>query len=359
MGRLLKLCRCRTGGFPPIFLVEHGVQPLQGRVVHDGLESGHGRKMGFSMRGKTKNIVIFGAASLALLIAGPALAADAPVITKAPKVVAPATPVFDVAVGGWVGTDYNFRGVSQSDRDPSAGAYFEGQYNGAFGQLYLGIAGASIKWPGVLLSGDYGFTDPAAEIDFFGGWRKTWDKVSVDIGAIYYYYPGETFNGFTSASDFWEIYWKGGYAVNDALTVGANVFYTPDLLHYSSTIATVSGASRRADAIYASLTAKYVLPWKQGDWGSYVSGELGHWWIDGGAMMAGGATADPDYTYWNGGLALTYKALTLDLRYHGTDQSRQDCANFLLVAVTNSGARWCKDTFIATLKFDTTLSALK
>jgi uncharacterized protein (TIGR02001 family) len=311
------------------------------------------------MRGNTNKLAIFGAASLALMLAGPALAADAPmkgkspVITKAPP--PPPTPIWDVAIGGAVMSDYNFRGVSQSDRGPSAGAYFEGQYNGAFGQLYLGIAGWSIKWPS---SAAYGFTDPDAEIDFYGGWRKTWDKFSVDIGAIYYYYPGEVWNGFTSKSDFWEIYWKGGYTVNDSLSVGANVFYTPDLLHYSTTIATITGTATKADAVYASLTAKYVLPWKQGDWGSYVSGELGHWWIDGSGFTASGYV-DPDYTYWNAGLALTYKALTLDFRYHGTSQSVGECTAFLLSAIGNPSNKWCKDAFIATLKFDTTLSALK
>jgi uncharacterized protein (TIGR02001 family) len=266
-------------------------------------------------------------------------------------------PAFDAAFGGAIMTDYNFRGVSQSDRGPSAGAYFEGQYNSAFGTWYLGIAGVSIEWPGVMPSGDYGFTNPAAEIDFFGGWRKTWGNLSADIGLIYYYYPNETFNGFTSNSDFWEIYWKGGYTVNDALSVGANVFYTPDLLNYSETFAAVGG--QKADAVYASLTGKYVLPSASNGWGAYLSGELGHWWIDGAGFVAAGATADPDYTYWNAGIAFTYKAITLDLRYHGTDQSRQDCANFLVVGVANSGSRWCKDAFIASLKFDTTLSALK
>jgi uncharacterized protein (TIGR02001 family) len=315
------------------------------------------------MRGTTKKIAILGAASVALFIAAPAIAADAPVYTKAPmKAVAPPTPIWDVAIGGWVGSDYNFRGVSQSNRGPSAGAYFEGQYNGAFGQLYLGIAGASIEWPF-----NYGFTDPGAEIDFYGGWRKTWDKFSVDIGAIYYYYPKEQFNGYTNKSDFWEVYWKGSYAVNDALTVGANVFYTPDLLHYSTSFASPLGGfiNQKPDAFYASLTAKYVLPWKQGDWGSYVSGELGHWWIDGSGFIAssiaqgGLGYVDPDYTYWNAGIAFTYKAFTLDLRYHGNSLSVAECATFLYSVIGNPSNRWCKDAYIATLKFDTTLSALK
>jgi uncharacterized protein (TIGR02001 family) len=317
------------------------------------------------MRGFTSKVSTFGAAALALSISSAAYAADAParVYTKAPPPVA-APPVFDVAIGGWVGSDYNFRGVSQSNRGPSAGAYFEGQYNSSFGTWYLGIAGASIEWPS---SPAFLFTDPAAEIDFFGGWRKTWDKFSVDIGLIYYYYPKEVFNGYTNDSDFFEIYWKGSYVVNDALTVGANVFYTPDLLNYSESFSSPlgGGIGGKPDAVYASLTAKYVLPWQNAGWGSYVSGEIGHWWIDGGGFLASSAAqgglgyVDPDYAYWNAGLALTYKAITLDFRYHGTSQSTAECATFLYSAIGNPSNRWCKDAFIATLKFDTTLSALK
>jgi uncharacterized protein (TIGR02001 family) len=269
---------------------------------------------------------------------------------KAAPAPAPVSSPFDMAVGAAVMSDYNFRGVSQSNRGPSAGAYFEPQFNTGFGTLYVGLAGWAIDWPG---EASYGFTDPSAEIDLYGGWRKAWGPLSIDLGAIYYYYPKETFNGFTTDSDFYEIYAKAGYEVASGLTVGANVFYTPDLLNYSE-----SFAAGDVDAVYGSATGKWVLPWTTGPVGAYISGELGHWWIDDGNWSAAGL-GDPSYTYWNAGIAFTYKAITLDLRYHGTDQSVQDCANFLLVSVGNASNDWCNDTFIATLKFDTSLSALQ
>jgi uncharacterized protein (TIGR02001 family) len=307
------------------------------------------------MRGKSSNVAIFGAATLALSLAGPALAADAPV-AKAPVMKAaapPPSPIYQLAFGLSVSNDYNFRGVSQSNRDWSFGGYAEGRYNSPYGQWYLGVAGWRIDWPG--LSTPYGFTDPSAEVDFFGGWRHTWDKASVDIGLIYYYYPGETFNGFTSDSDFWEIYWKGGYAVSDTLSVGANLFYSPDVLNYSETFASAAygGFSAKASGIYGSLTAAYTF-WQKDDWKSVVSGELGHWWLKGTGFTAGGYV-DPDYTYWNAGLAFTYKTVTLDLRYHGTNQSVAQCTSFLLSAVGNPSNKWCNDAYIATLKFDMTL----
>ena len=44
------------------------------------------------------------------------------------------------AAGGVVMSDYNFRGVSQSNRGFSGGAYFEPQLSIGFGTLYAGIA---------------------------------------------------------------------------------------------------------------------------------------------------------------------------------------------------------------------------
>jgi hypothetical protein len=130
-------------------------------------------------------------------------------------------------------------------------------------------------------------------------------------------------------------------------------------LNYSETFKAV-GVSADAEAVYASLTAKWVTPWTYGDLGAYISGELGHWWIDdAGFSAAAVGAADPSYTYFNVGLAFTYKAVTLDLRYHGTDQSPRDCRNFLVVSAPNRASDWCDDTFIASLKFDTTLAALK
>jgi uncharacterized protein (TIGR02001 family) len=301
-----------------------------------------------------KKIVLSVIAALAVTSA-PAFAADMAV--KAPAAAPPAPAVtFDIAVGGLVQSDYNFRGVSQSNRGPSGGAYFEPDLTTPVGTFYVGVAGWAIDWP----SGPgYGFTSPSAEIDFYGGWRNTWGPFSLDIGAIYYYYPKESFNGFTSQSDFWEVYAKASYEVIKGLTFGLNGYYTPDLLHYSSTFATL-GISNSPWGFYGSVTGKWILPWTAGPVGAYVSGELGHWWIDDtGFNLAFGVPSDPSYTYWNAGIAFTYKALTLDFRYYGNDLGTTGCGNFLLTGVPNNSNNWCDDTFIVALKFDTTVNSIK
>lgn len=301
------------------------------------------------MRGNAMKMTL-AAGAFGLLLGAQAMAADYPV--KAPP--PPPPPAFDVAIGAVVWSDYNFRGVSQTNRGPSGGAYFEAQFNTSFGTWYAGLAGWGVDWPSVA---PYGFTNPSAEIDVYGGWRNTWGAFSLDLGYIYYWYPKEIFNGATGNSDFWEIYAKAAYAITPDLTIGANVFYTPDLLNYSETFA-AGGINGNANAVYASLTAKFVLPWKAGDWGSYVSGELGHWWINDTPFLAAGFI-DPSYTYYNAGLALTYKAITIDFRFHGNDMSAASCQAFLLIGAANPANRWCGDTFIVALKFDTTLNALK
>ena len=85
-------------------------------------------------------------------------------------------------IGGAVMTDYNFRGISQSDRGPAVNAYFEGRYNSSKDvQWYAGVSATSVKLA----------TDPAAEVDLYGGARFTFGSWVLDIGGMYYLYPGE------------------------------------------------------------------------------------------------------------------------------------------------------------------------
>jgi uncharacterized protein (TIGR02001 family) len=293
---------------------------------------------------------------VAALLSSSALAADV-LVRKAPAAApAPATPLWDLAFGAALMSDYNFRGVSQSNREISFGAYAELQFNPAnAGQFYAGLAAWRVNWPS---DPAYGFTNPAAEVDITGGWRNKWGAFALDLGFIYYYYPNEVFNGFTNNSDFWEFAVKAAYDVTPDLTIGVNVFYTPDLLNYSQSFAAAPFfVSAKASATYASLTAKWVTPWKSGDFGSYISGELGHWWIASSGFIATGYV-DPSYSYANVGLAVTWKTLTLDFRVHGNDMNVATCTSFLWSAVGNPSNKWCGTAYIVALKWDTSFSAL-
>ena len=128
------------------------------------------------------------AASVAMLYGvAPASADEAVSFKDAKAEPAPAVPDWDVAFGGSVANDYIFRGISQSDGQPSVSFYTELRRNLKPDlQLYGAIAGESIEYP----------NRAAAEIDLYAGIRPTFDKLSFDLGAWYYLYPGgQTFDG--------------------------------------------------------------------------------------------------------------------------------------------------------------------
>jgi uncharacterized protein (TIGR02001 family) len=256
-----------------------------------------------------------------------------------PPTPAPSLPV-DFAFGFKAVSDYNFRGISQTDRSPGAQAYGEFQFFDNF--LYAGVFGASVDLP----------TRPAAEIDILAGIRPKFGPVTLDLGVIQYWYPeeGRLFMGgapFTVGNtDFTELAAKVSYNLEDKVTLGANVFYAWDWL------------GTGAEGTYGSLTAKYNLPFLEG---LSVSGELGHYWL-GTTSVQTGSISLPDYLYWNAGVSYTWKNVTLDLRYHDTDLSKNEC--FTLTTdprgITSGSGRskWCSETVVATLSLDLTASAL-
>ena len=65
-------------------------------------------------------------------------------------------------------------------------------------------------------------------------------------------------------------------------------------------------------------------------------------------------------TYWDVGLDFVYKAATLDLRYWGTNAKAAPIGGVAnQCGAAAAGTNFCGNRFVATLKFDTTFSALK
>src|SRR6202000_3466855 len=114
------------------------------------------------------------------MVSSSALAADlAAMPVKAPP-PAPVDP-WDVAFGSAIMSDYIFRGVTQSNHQPSVTAYFEPRYNVSKDlQLYVGTSAESISFA----------NRAAAEVDVYGGIRPTFDKFAFDFGLWGYLYPG-------------------------------------------------------------------------------------------------------------------------------------------------------------------------
>jgi hypothetical protein len=120
-------------------------------------------------RGRSPMRQIMSRVALSLAVVGSlastsAFAADLALKAAAAPAAAPAPPAWDIAITGALMSDYNFRGITQSNHRPSAAAGFEPRYNiNPNLQLYAGVSGESIDFP----------NRAAAEIDLYGGIRPT------------------------------------------------------------------------------------------------------------------------------------------------------------------------------------------
>ena len=121
---------------------------------------------------------------LAASLASAALAV--PQLAAAQAAAAPAAPAPSYTLTGNVGlvSDYRFRGISQTFKKPAIQGGIDFAHESGF---YLG------NWNSNVNEGA-GFPAGNIEMDFYGGWKKTWGDWGLDLGAIYYYYPGTDAN---------------------------------------------------------------------------------------------------------------------------------------------------------------------
>ena len=186
-------------------------------------------------------------------------------------------------------TDYVFRGISQSNEEPTVQGGID--WSHADTGLYLGIWGSGVD-----------FTDASSEFDLYGGIAGTVGDISWDLGGIYYHYPGSDDN---LNYDFWELAVAAGYDFGVAQT-SLSLNYSPDYF----------GAS--GDSYYLATYATVPLPYDL-----TLSAHAGHQWIEDNA-----AFGTPDYTDWSLGLGYTVEGFDLGLTYNDTDLKEPgECAD--------------------------------
>ena len=183
----------------------------------------------------------------------------------------------------------------------------------------------------------------------------------LDVGYIQYEYPG----GFVNNVGNWgEVYAKPSYKFTDWLTIGG--VFESAFNNFNNKVCNPAGGCLTAAWVgdaghyYASGNAVITLPWHPvPDVTLSINPEVGYEWYSSGVTFNQGSISD---TYWDVGLDINYKAITLDLRYWGINISPgagtvaspgNQCGSVA------AGTNFCGDRFVATLKFDTTLSALK
>jgi uncharacterized protein (TIGR02001 family) len=152
-------------------------------------------------------------------------------------VLAQATPAAPTVPGNvTIASEYRFRGIDQTNGKPAIQGGLD--YSHASG-FYVGNWNSNVS-PGA------GFPGGNIEMDFYGGYKKSFGDIGTDIGFIYYYYPGTN-----PKIDNREIYvgasWKW---------LSAKVFYS--LGDYFDVRNPTSGDSTKGTT-YLDLSANYDL----------------------------------------------------------------------------------------------------
>ena len=187
--------------------------------------------------------------------------------------------------------DYTFRGISQTGEAPA----IQAGISGAIGNVYLGTWGSSL---------DFGSVDAddraTTEVDLFGGVATSLGGAAdIDIGIIYYLYPGGGFDGY----DFVEfaLGLSRGFA---NVSAGVSAAYSPDFFGDSGSAIYLGGAFG-LDIPTTPLS---------------LSASVGRQSID-----DNNAFGTPDYVDYSVGASLSTLGLSLGAAAVGTSLNESDC----------------------------------
>jgi uncharacterized protein (TIGR02001 family) len=180
----------------------------------------------------------------------------------APAAAAPASPH---TITGNVGlfSSYRFRGIDQTFGKPAIQGGVDYSHSSGF---YAG------NWNSNVNQGA-GYPGGNLEMDFYGGWKNTWGDWGLDLGALYYYYPGT--NSIGAPGNLFSVFNNrtgrvhAGKVDNTELYIaGSWKFVT---LKYSHAISDYFDTPGTKNTNYLDLGANYDL----GDgWG--INGHVGH-----------------------------------------------------------------------------------
>jgi uncharacterized protein (TIGR02001 family) len=116
------------------------------------------------MKARFSKALLCAAAALPFALPAPAAAAD---------------PEYTFSGNLTIGSDYRFRGFTQTDYQPTIQGGIDFAHKSGF---YLGNWNSNV-------SSDV-FNGAPIEMDFYGGWKTEIHGFGLDLGVIYYYYPG-------------------------------------------------------------------------------------------------------------------------------------------------------------------------
>lgn len=238
---------------------------------------------------------------------------------------------FNVAVT----SDYIFRGFTQTAGAPTGQAGFDVTW----GKFYAGVWGSGLDFGNDVITGK---STARAEVDLYAGFKPEWNKITFDLGVIYYAYPGALDNRITTLIDREANYvelkagmsreiWKDG-------TLASTLFFSPD---YTNTTGRV---------ITTETQFSQVLPAIAG-WTPTFSAMLGSQYGRDQRYIALVGNGDKRYMYWNAGVAFGWEKFTIDLRYWDTNIKDNNATGGGINGFCSSKVFGCDERFVGTIKF--------
>ncbi len=239
----------------------------------------------------------------------PAPSYDVNVPTPQQHVIRRAEPAEEAKsdIGGTIsgsvgfGTDYSFRGISQTDRAATVqgGVEYE-HYSG----VYVGLWGSNVNFK----DGD----QASMELDPYAGYRaEVAENTSIDAGFLYYAYPGASSR---LNYDYWEIFLSGEYAIPvgagsggfalESIPVGLGFYYSPEFF----------GETGAAYYLNASVSAPFEN-------GVTIDGSVGKQWFSKNDLAG-----LPDYIDWSVGLGYSFlEDYEVKVQYVDTNLDKDEC----------------------------------
>jgi uncharacterized protein (TIGR02001 family) len=208
-----------------------------------------------------KTIIAASLACAAFAVPNLAAAQAAPAAASAP------TPDFTFTGNAGLFSSYRFRGIDQTFGKPAIQGGLDFSHVSG---IYLG------NWNSNVNQGA-GYPGGNIEMDFYGGWKKTWDDWGLDLGGIYYYYPGTnsvpntTYGVLNNRNSFngRPLEQHSGKVDNGELYIAGSWKWIS--LKYSHAMTDYFSVPKSKGSSYWDLTANYDL----GDgWG--INGHVGH-----------------------------------------------------------------------------------
>ena len=238
------------------------------------------------------------AAAFAVPNLAAAQAAAAPAAAPAP------TPPYTIAGNAGLFSEYRFRGISQTFKKPAIQGGVDFTHESG---IYLG------NWNSNINEGA-GYPAGNIEMDFYGGWKKTWGDWGLDLGGIYYYYPGTDANFATGTSAAFTNPRNGkthtGSIHNTELYIGGSWKWIS--LKYSRAISDYFSLADTKGSNYLDLSANYDL----GDgWG--INGHVGTLRVRN--YSTGAVGTKPNYTDWKIGVTKDLSGWVVGASYIDTN----------------------------------------